>query len=94
MKSMRELKREITKLEEEHEAERERQTLLQTGKMSQGKYRDISTAKLRNVADSGRKVKNMPLITLPHILSLYALSSREKMESRVASVPNLCMQVS
>ena len=82
---MQELRKEIERLEEEHETERERLYLLQNGKTYSQKPRDISTAKLRQIAEVYNNQKKQPPITLPQIFTLYALNQQENCDCSIAS---------
>ena len=80
---MQELKWKLKKLEEEHEAERERLYLLHTGKTAKSKPRNISTAKLREMSTARQSYKS--LITLPHIFTLYAQNYHQRCLSSMST---------
>ncbi|XP_067928574.1 inversin-like [Watersipora subatra] len=76
--SMDELNEALSRLEEAHHLERERLSALRAGSMTNGRRREISTARLRRVAREYGRRQHRSEITLPQILSLYALNHHEK----------------
>lgn len=90
---MAKLRKEIKKLEDEHELEQERLSLVQIDGPSKGRQRNIATAKLRSVAADSVNTRHQKPITLPNIFTLYALHHGERCMSYVSSVLNLTTAV-